>query len=161
MAELSRDQRGGRADRFVEVADRLARNEVAGETVVVDDFGDFRLLDAVDGLGVFVVIDQGDADARRVDEVGFGNDAGHFAGGGINHGKQVLIGAGEAFAHARDRLGRENGHELRLHDVAHGARAADQGVGAGGVLRATQKDDALGFGEVADFRRDRVVAGDK
>jgi hypothetical protein len=89
--------------------------------VVVDDFGDFRFLHAVDGLGVFVVINEREPDARRIDEVGFGDDADHFASDRVHHREQILIAGREAFAHAGNRRGRADGFECFGHDVAHGA----------------------------------------
>jgi hypothetical protein len=46
--------------------------------VVVDHLGDFRLLYAIDGLGIFIVVHQSEADARWIDEVRLRDDTHHF-----------------------------------------------------------------------------------
>ena len=89
---FARDQRAGRADRFIEITNRFARNQIARQAMVVDHLSDFRFFNTVDRLRVLVVINQREANARRIDEVGFGNHACHFPRDGINHRKQILVG---------------------------------------------------------------------
>ena len=46
---------------------------------MVDHFGNLRFFDAIDRLRVFIVIDQREPDARRIDEVGFRKHTNHLA----------------------------------------------------------------------------------
>ena len=48
----------------------VAGDELAAQTVVVDDFDDLGLVGSGVGLGEFVVIDEDEAGALGIDEVG-------------------------------------------------------------------------------------------
>ena len=136
MEKFPPNERARRADGLIEIADRLAGNEVTCEAVVVDDFADLCFLHAVDRLGVFVVIHQREADARRIDEVRLREHTDHFPTDMIDDREKVLIRRGEALAEARNRLGGAHGLKFFPHDMADGPRATNKGGSAGCVCMA-------------------------
>ena len=66
--------------------------------MVIDDFGDRGFFDTGDGLGVFVVIDEGETEFRWIDEVRFCDDTDHGIRASFHDGKQVLVDGDEFFA---------------------------------------------------------------
>ena len=58
--------------------------------MMIYNLKDFSFTESVSRLRVFIVIDEGEAHFRRIDEIGFGDDTEHGGGADFHHRKKVL-----------------------------------------------------------------------
>ena len=152
-----RDNRAGRADRFVAEQNRLLRRQRA-DAVMVNDFDDLHLVRALHRLRKFVVIHQNQFARDGFQKVGLGQDADRpsFL---IQHRKGEITGRHGLLAHGGQRRVFAETQKFLVQHVPHGhGRAAERG-GRGGVVRRGDDADLVFLRGLDGLRFHRHAAG--
>ena len=129
--------------------------------MVVDDLHDLGLLEAVDGLGALVVVDEDDVLLVGVDQVGRAHDAGVGAVL-VDDGEEAVLRAGHDLLRVVD--GGVDGEAVDLvggeHLGAHGDGHGDEAGGGVGVVRGGDDGAAALLGGRAHDARDLGAVAD-